>query len=75
MHVKVTTSHDITPTSLPPSPPCLLQTEIGLAGLRRVSTDLHQVAAAVQEMAAGLHSTREEVYTTTLTTVVNILLP
>ena len=61
--VNVTTSHDIEPTSFSPSlPVSILQTEVGLAGLREVSTDLRQVAAAVQEMAAGLHSTQEEVH-------------
>ena len=61
--VNVTTSHDIDPTSFSPSlPVSILQTEVGLAGLREVSTDLRQVAAAVQEMAAGLHSTQEEVH-------------
>lgn len=61
--VSVTTSHDIEPTSFPLSlSVSILQTEVGLAGLREVSADLHQVATAVQEMTAGLHSTQEEVH-------------
>jgi len=39
----------------------LSQAELSIAGLRGLSADLCQVTSAMQDMAAGLHSTKEGV--------------